>query len=263
MKSTEFQKKKIFYSDQGAGKVLVFLHGFTESAKIWKEFSKKLSGKYRVILIDLPGHGKSECIDGCHEMDLQADVVFTVLKKLKISRCLMIGHSMGGYVTLAFAAKYPKLLVGFCLFHSHCFADSHEEQENRNRTIRIVHGDKFSFISQFIPQLFPLDVHKKFSNEIDKLVKQASEMPKEGVIAALEGMKIRPDRVELLMTTTLPVFFIIGLKDPKAPLARLWEMITMPAHSEALILRNCGHMGYIEASSETLAAIKGFAKKIL
>ncbi|MEI6455399.1 MAG: alpha/beta hydrolase [bacterium] len=263
MDSFKFQSKKIFFSDKGEGKCIVLLHGFTESSKIWKHFSEELSDKYRVITVDLPGHGKSECIDGCHDMDLQADVVCAVLKKLKIDKCLMIGHSMGGHVTLAFAAKYPKLLGGFCLFHSHCFADTHEEQENRNRTIRIVHEDKFSFISQFIPQLFPLDVHKKFSKEIDKLVKQASEMPKEGVIAALEGMKIRPDRVELLMTTPLPVLFILGLKDPKAPLARLWEMITMPAHSESLILRNCGHMGYIEAPEETLASIKGFAKKVL
>ena len=262
MDSIKFQSKKIFFADKGEGKCIVLLHGFTESSKIWKEFSRKLSKKYRVVTIDLPGHGRSECLDGCHDMDLQAEVVYAVLRKLKTGKCLMVGHSMGGYVSLAFAAKYPEMLTGFCLFHSHCFADSHEEQENRNRTIRIVHEDKFSFVSQFIPQLFPLDVHKKFSKEIKKLVSEASEMPREGVIAALEGMKIRPDRVELLMTTALPVLFIIGLKDPKAPLSRLWEMITMPAHSESLILRNCGHMGYIEAPEETLAAIRGFARKV-
>lgn len=263
MDSIKFQTKNIFFTDQGKGEVIALLHGFTESARIWKIFSEKLAGKYRVICIDLPGHGKSECVNGCHDMDLQADVVYAVLKKMKVKKCLMIGHSMGGYVTLAFAEKYPGNLKGFCLFHSHCFADTTEEQENRNRTIHIVHEDKFGFISQFIPQLFPLEVHEKFAREIEKLVKQASKMTKEGVIASLEGMKVRPDRVEILMTTDLPVLFILGLKDPKAPISKLWEMITMPSHSEVLILRDCGHMGYIEAPVETLSAIKSFAKKVL
>ena len=263
MKAFKFQKKNIFFTDKGKGKNIVFLHGFTESSRIWKNFSERLSKKYRVICIDLPGHGKSENIDGCHDMDLQAEVVHTLLKKLAVKKCLMVGHSMGGYVTLAFAGKYPEMLRGFCLFHSHCFADSPEEQENRNKTIHIVHEDKFSFISQFIPQLFALESREKFAGPIEKLVKQASEMTKEGVIGALEGMKVRHDQVELLMTTPLPVLFILGLKDPKAPISKLWEMITMPSHSEVLILRDCAHMGYIKAPEETLGSIKGFAKKIL
>jgi len=263
MEKIKFHQKNIFFTDEGKGRAIVLLHGFTESAKIWKGFSEKLSEKYRVVCIDLPGHGRSDTIDGCHEMDLQADVIYMALKKLKIRKCLMIGHSMGGYVTLAFAARYQDMLKGIGIFHSHCFADSPEEQENRNRTIKVVNEDKLGFISQFIPQLFPLEVQDKFTGEIKKLVKQASRMTKEGVIAALEGMKVRPDRVELLMTTDLPVLFILGMKDPKAPISKLWEMITMPSHSEALILRNCGHMGYIEAPEETLKTIKGFARKVL
>jgi len=263
MEKIKFQRKNIFFTDKGKGRAIVLLHGFTESSKIWKGFSEKLSEKYRVICIDLPGHGRSGIIDGCHDMDLQADVVHMVLKKLKIRKCLMIGHSMGGYVTLAFAARYQDMLKGIGIFHSHCFADSPEEQENRNRTINIVNEDKFGFISQFISQLFPLEVQDKFAREIKKLVKQASGMTKEGVIAALEGMKARPDRVELLMTTDIPVLFILGLKDPKSPISKLWEMITMPSYSEVLILRDCGHMGYIESPKKTLAAITGFAKKVL
>ena len=114
MGTIKFQKKNIFYTDEGTGKVVVLLHGFTESQKIWKNFAKKLSAKYRVITIDLPGHGKSESPGAVHSMELMANVVFAVLKKLKAGKCMMIGHSMGGYVTLAFAEKYPKKLKGFC-----------------------------------------------------------------------------------------------------------------------------------------------------
>ena len=262
METIKFQKKSIAFTDEGSGKTIVMLHGFTESLKIWESFAKKLSGKYRVVTIDLPGHGKSESLGAVHSMELMADVVFAVLKKIKAGKCLMIGHSMGGYVTLAFAEKYPQKLKGFCLFHSHCFSDNAAEQENRNRTINIVNQDKFTYVAQFIPSLFPVEVHKKYSKDIRRLIRQAAKMNKEGVIAALEGMKSRKDQSELLKNTELPVLFILGLKDSKSPLTRIWEMISMPAVSEILLLRQCGHMGYIEAPEITYEAITGFAKKV-
>ncbi|MEI7725797.1 MAG: alpha/beta hydrolase [Bacteroidota bacterium] len=263
MTSIKIQKKNINYTDEGTGKVVILLHGFTESLKIWSGFSTQLSKKYRVIAIDLPGHGKSDSIDKIHTMEMMADVVFTVIKRLKAGKCLMVGHSMGGYVTLAFAQKYPELLRGFCLFHSQCFADNAAEQENRNRTIAIVNQDKFSYVAQFIPSLFPVEVHKKFSKLIERLIQRASKMEKEGVVAALEGMKIRKDQTELLKKTQLPVLFILGLKDSRVPAARIWEMISLPAVSETLLLRECGHMGYIEAPEVTLNALLSFARKHL
>ena len=263
MPTLKFQKKNIFYTDEGTGKAIILLHGFTESLKIWTGFNTQLSKKYRVVNIDLPGHGKSDCIGEVHTMEHMAEMVCALLKKLKIGRCIMVGHSMGGYVALAFAAKYPEMLKGFCLFHSHCFADTSVEKENRSRTISVVSNDKFSYVAQFIPSLFPVEVHKKFSAQIKRMIQRASKMENEGVIAALEGMKVRNDQSEVLKNTKLPVLFILGLKDSRAPIARLWEMISMPATSEILLLRNCGHMGYIEAPEETFDSISGFARKYL
>lgn len=263
METIKFRKKSISYAEQGMGKTIVLLHGFTEDMKMWSVFTMKLAKKYRVITIDLPGHGKSDCIAPVHGMDLMADVVFTVLKKLRIGKCLMVGHSMGGYVTLAFAGKYPEMIRGICVFHSHCYADTPAQQENRNRTIAIVRQDKFSFVAQFIPGLFPVEVHKKFSKQIERLIRRAARMENEGVIAALEGLKIRKDQSDVLKGITVPVLFILGQKDSKAPDSGLWEMISMPAVSETLLLRECGHMGYIEAPEESLNAIIGFARKVL
>ncbi len=259
----KFRKKNIFFTDEGKGKTVILLHGFTESSKIWTGFASKLSEKFRVICIDLPGHGKSECIDTIHSMELMAEVVMTVMTKLKTGKAIMVGHSMGGYVTLAFAGKYPSKLRGLCLFHSHCYADSPEEKENRNRTIDIVGKDKLSFLAQFIPGLFPVEVHKTYAGKIEKLIHQASKMHKEGVIAALEGMKNRQDQSELLKKTGIPVLFIVGLRDAKAPLSRLLEMFSLPVRSEILLLRDCGHMGYIEAPEETLRAVMNFTKGYL
>jgi pimeloyl-ACP methyl ester carboxylesterase len=116
-------------------------------------------------------------------------------------------------------------------------------------------------VTCFITSLFPEGSRRKFGKEIKMLVKRAKEIPKEGIIAALKGMKIRKNQSALLKSINVPVLFILGLKDSKAPLDRLWKMISLPQRSECLILRNVGHMGYIEAPEETLRMIKGFARK--
>ncbi len=256
-----YKKARIFFNSSGTGKTIVLLHGFTESMAIWDKFSRALSKEFRVITIDLPGHGKSENVAKVHTMELLADVVKAVLNACKVSECMMVGHSMGGYVTLAFAKKYPKLLTGFCIFHSHCFADSAEDRKNRQRTIRLIDKYKSGFITAFIPGLFPEKVQKKYAKEINLLIKRANTMTKEGIIAALEGMMVRNDQSGFLKKTKLPVLFILGLKDSKAPLPRLWEMVSLPLNSETLILRDSGHMGYIENPKETLEAIRHFAQK--
>jgi pimeloyl-ACP methyl ester carboxylesterase len=261
MKILTFKDKKISFSESGKGKTIVLLHGFAESSKVWDSFRDQLSEFFRVIVIDLAGHGKSESLEPVHSMELQADVVYEVLKQCKVKKCIMFGHSMGGYITLAFASKYPDMLKGLCLFHSHPYPDSVEDRKNRSRTIKLVEQDKFGFVANFIPDLFPQGSRRKFSKEIKKLVERAKEIPKEGIIAALEGMKIRKNQSTLLKSINVPVLFIIGLKDPKAPLTRLWKMVSMPHQSECLILRNVGHMGYIEAPEEILSMIKGFARK--
>ena len=258
-----YHSKRIFANSSGKGKTIVLLHGFTESSEIWKRMTTGLSENFKVIVIDLPGHGESDCVEKVHDMELQADVVHAVLSALKVRKCLMIGHSMGGYVTLAFAREHPEMLGGFGLFHSHVFADSHEEKENRDRAIELVKNDKTGFITRFIPGLFPPEVQRKFAKEIRELVRQAGKMPKEGIIAAQAGMKVRKDQTALLRTTRLPVLFILGLKDIRVPVDKIRNMIFLPVRSEALILRDVGHMGYIEAPGETLEAIRGFAGKVL
>jgi pimeloyl-ACP methyl ester carboxylesterase len=194
-------------------------------------------------------------------MEMMAEMVRSLLRKLRIGKATLVGHSMGGYVALSLASAFPSLVSGVCLFHSHCFADTEAERENRDRTISIIRNDGFGFVAQFIPGLFPNEVHRKLSGEIEKLIRRASRMDNDALIAALEGMKIRPDHAEWLRKTKMPVLFIIGQKDSRAPLSRLMEMISLPARSELLLLRDCGHMGYLEQPAVCLRAIESFARK--
>ncbi len=258
----KYRKKQIFYSDSGSGKAIVLLHGFTESSKIWTGLTSALKKRYRVIAVDLPGHGRSACLGPVHTMERMAEMIAALMKKIGTGKCLVVGHSMGGYVALALAAVYPQRLKGLCLFHSHCFPDSETDRRNRDRTIAIVKEDKFGFVTQFIPGLFPEEVRATFAPQIEKMVRRAAKAGKEGIIASLEGMKIRSDQSEFLRTTELPVLFILGQKDSRAPVDRFWEMVSLPARSGILLLRDCGHMGFIEAPEVTTTAIAAFARKV-
>ncbi len=174
----------------------------------------------------------------------------------------MAGHSMGGYVSLAFSEKYSSKIKGLVLFHSHAAADSDEARINRDRTISIVKKDRKDFIINFIPGLFDPPNIPKFPEEIKELRRIAMECPAEGITAALEGMKIRPDRTHVLAQATMPVLFIIGKNDPKIPLEKLMTQATLPPHSEILLLEDVGHMGFIEAGEESLRSLLYFALKI-
>lgn len=254
-----FQNNQIHFEAKGQGNTIVLIHGFLESMEIWTKFSNQLSKDFQVICIDLPGHGKSSCLAITHTMDLMAASVKAVLDFLKVQSCVMIGHSMGGYVTLAFAEKYPDLLKGFGLFHSQSAGDSEEAKNNRNKTIQLIENDRMGFIQLFIPDLFAPANRKKFETKIQLLKKQASDTPKEGIIAALKGMKERPNRTFVLKTTKLPILYILGQEDARIPADVAVNQAREAQRCEIQLLKNVGHMGYIEDEKYTMNCIKYFA----
>ena len=113
----------------GTGNALVFLHGFCESKEIWSDFTKQLLQEYRVVLLDLPGYGENTAPREKYSIDNNADFVREVLQYLNINKCILIGHSMGGYTAMAFAEKYPELLSGVVMFHSSALPDTEEKKE--------------------------------------------------------------------------------------------------------------------------------------
>jgi pimeloyl-ACP methyl ester carboxylesterase len=251
------------YSVSGKGSVIVLLHGFLGSSDIWKSYARRLKESFKVITIDLPGHGNSETTPLAHSIDGMAEGVRNVIKSLEIRSCVLVGHSMGGYVTLAFAEKYPRLLKGFVLYHSQAAADSPDARVNRDRTIALVQKDHQGFIKNFIPDLFDPDNVVKLSKEIDELKDMSQKTPKEGIIAALEAMKNRPDRQHVLLNAKIPVLFIIGKSDKRIPMEIIIPQTLLPEHSEMILLDHVGHMGFLEAPGKTFSAIKSFAERLL
>ena len=253
-----FREHKIYYRVKGKGPALVLLHGFLENQNIWNYYAEQLSKTTKVITLDLPGHGKSENISEVHSMELMAEVTHELLQLLQVGEYVIIGHSMGGYVSLAVAEMYPETCKGFGVFHSHASADSTEAKINRGRAIQVVKENHKDFISGFIPDLFSLRNQKKYAEEIKQLQIESRQMEKEGIIAALNGMRQRTEKTKLLKNTKVPVLFIIGKKDPRTPLDLMYSQIALAEHSEVLILDQVAHMGFIEARDTCLSFINDF-----
>jgi len=252
---------KIAYTDTGTGNCLVLLHGFTEDSRIWNRFVKILSDSFRVVTVDLPGFGGSDYLARIHTMELNALAVLKVLDHLGIRKCVIAGHSMGGYTALAFARKYPRRLSGLCLFHSHPFADTPEGLKNRERAIEVIRADKGSFLLQFIPSLFPEGSLSRYAAGINTLIRRARSLTRESLLAASYGMKMRRDHTMMLKELKIQVLYIIGLKDKRFPVERLEELLYLAPQTEALILRDVGHMGFMEEESATLKALRSFVEK--
>lgn len=256
-----FEGHRIHYSIDGKGPAILLLHGFLESMEIWDEFASSLSSEFTIVRMDLPGHGKSDNFSEVHTMDFMAVCVNAVLDHLDISNCLLVGHSMGGYVSLAFTDNYPGIVKGIVLFHSQSAPDTAEARENRQRTINIVKQNRSGFIRQFIPELFDQQNVSKFESQIENLIRIASKVEDEGIIAALEGMKERKGWLDLLSSIDIPVLFILGKQDSRIPYDKVMAQVVLPAHSELLLLENVGHMGFIEAPGKTLQTLHHFALK--
>jgi pimeloyl-ACP methyl ester carboxylesterase len=260
-KIISFDKGELFYTINGEGKVVVLLHGFLEDHSIWNSFAKKLSSQNKVIAIDLPGFGKSSVFNNIHSMQFMANAVYYVLIEENIDHCVMVGHSMGGYITLAFAKLYPKKVTGIILFHSHAAADDDEGKKIRDRTINVVQRDRLGYINSFIPLMFAGKNVKTFEDEIDHLRKYASNTTREGVIAALAGMRDREDMLGFLKNLEIPVFFIIGKQDSRIPMQKIMTQLEAPRNCEALIVDDVGHVGFIEAEDLTYSAVEHFVER--
>ncbi|NVK27676.1 MAG: alpha/beta fold hydrolase [Flavobacteriia bacterium] len=235
----------IHYTDVGRGSVILLLHGFLENASMWDDYANELSKHFRVICIDLPGHGKSDCFGYVHSMDEMAAVVKTIADHHHLKRYHIVGHSMGGYVALAFGEKHPDVPKSITLFHSTALADSESKKQDRNRAIKLVKEHPEAFVKHSLPMLFRSKSRTIFRDEIKNLVKEALKMPVQGIIAALEGMKERPDREVLLHLSPIPFLFITGKRDSVLPFEKIEPQLSAPMVVDRLITEN-GHMGFIE-----------------
>ena len=238
----------VFVSDtKGDKPAMVLLHGYLETLSVWDDFAKLIEKDFRVIRIDLPGHGLSGTQPDINTVDFSAAVLFDVLQKCEVKNCIVCGHSMGGYVAQAFAANYPENTRGLVLFHSTPNADTEQKKEDRDREIALIRSDKLSLVvSQSIPHVFAEENVKRFSAKIEELKEVAEMHEPEGIIACLEGMKQRPDRNEFLTKFQKPLVFIFGEKDYYISTEKAQEIAAKFPQAQTLWLKKSGHIGFVE-----------------
>jgi pimeloyl-ACP methyl ester carboxylesterase len=255
-----YKNTKISYLSSGKGQSVVLLHGFLENQTMWQYLIPELSKKQRVITIDLLGHGETGCLGYVHSMEDNAAVVRAVLSKLQIRKAIFVGHSMGGYAALAFAEMYPDAVKGLVLMNSTSIADSEERKANRERAIKAVKKDYSTFIRLAISNLFAEENRLKLTIEIEKVKLEALKTPLQGIIASLEGMKIRKDRHTVLQLATYPKTLILGTKDSVLNYNESLEQIRDT--DVKLVTFPDGHMSHIENSADLMLVLLDFFKNI-
>jgi pimeloyl-ACP methyl ester carboxylesterase len=257
-KSLSFKNTKVSYTDFGKGSVVVLLHGFLENSTMWNAIIPEISKTNRVLVIDLLGHGKTECLGYVHSMETMADAVFEVLKSLRIRKITLIGHSMGGYVGLAFAEKHAKMIKGLCLMNSTSLADDEERKELRARANKMVQHNFKNMVQMSFTNLFSEKSRTKFKPEMELALAEALKTPVQGYIACQEGMRIRPNRTRVLSENSFKKLIIIGKKDPVLTFDEALEEVKK-TNSEAIVFEN-GHMSHIENKKELSVALKCFVR---
>jgi pimeloyl-ACP methyl ester carboxylesterase len=260
MKTTHFKNTSISYTDQGKGTAIVLLHGFLENKKMWDAFIPEWSKKFRIITVDLLGHGETGCMGYVHSMENNADVVHEVLAELRLRKAILVGHSMGGYVALAFAELYPDVVKGLVLLNSTSRADSEERKTNRDRAIKAVKQSFQNFIFLSISNLFSEENRERLSESIENVKKEALKTPLQGIVASLEGMKIRIDREVLLHLTPYPKLLVLGKKDPVLNFEETKEQIEDT--QVQLLSFPDGHMSHIENQKALQKELLQFFKSV-
>ncbi len=258
--NVSFLKGNIHYYTAGKGRCVFLLHGFLGSYEVWKYIVPHLSKSFKVVVIDLPGHGNSSCLGYAHSMELMADAVYAVMRHLKVKKCVIAGHSMGGYVALAFAKKYPGYMKGLCLFHSTALPDSEEKKKDRNRSIKIIQSNPALFVKPTIKNLFSKKNIPYLKEELKLATKIALHTSVQGMIAAIIGMRDRPSYINIIKNTEYPVMMIIGKYDNVLPEKTLLEQCTYIKNKSCLYLEHDGHFGLLENPKYTAVAMRKFIR---
>lgn len=236
---------------------LVLLHGFCEDSSLWDNWCPVMPGM-NVVCIDLPGFGQSD-LPPSAGIDIYALAVKAVLDDLQVEQCVLVGHSLGGYTALEFAYQFPERLIGCGLFHSHPFADTLEQQENRSRGIEMVQsGKKNLYVAQLFPKLFSEKFTATHPEILQRMIQKGQEQSAEGIVNALISMMDRPDHSATLKKLRVPVLYLLGKQDGLIPPAGVLHIAGDTQQAEIQLLGDAAHMGMFEAPENTQNIVKNF-----
>ncbi|MBK7689856.1 MAG: alpha/beta hydrolase [Bacteroidetes bacterium] len=256
--------KKCFYQKTGTGFPIVLLHGFGANGQIFKYQIASLSKHYQVIVPDLPGSGLSALGTETMSMELLADYVHEIVLQERWEQFILLGHSMGGYATLAYAEKYEHYLLAYGLIHSSAYADDELKKENRRKSIRLIRNEgKETFLRAMIPNLYSPQSLADLPSEVAFHLTLALQLSSDSLVAYYEAMIQRPDRTSILRNNKLPVLFVIGKEDNAIPYQDILAQSTLPDISCIEMLENIGHTSMLECHERLDSIINNFCIYVL
>jgi len=245
------------FQELGNGPSLLLIHGFPMNSQVWDEFRIPLSKHFNVITIDLPGFGVSSSLKEGFSIDDVAENVIGWLEKKRINNCVVIGHSLGGYVALAMARRKPEMLAGVGLFHSTAQPDSDERKASRLKVVEFIdRNGVLAFTSNFIPPLFANQEHPAIEKVRSIAIKSASDTVKGYTLA----MRNRPSTTDVLEIFDKPILFLAGSKDAGIPVESVLEQASMCQRPDVQVLEGVAHMGMFENPDKACAIITQFSE---
>ena len=238
----------------------MLVHGFGEDSSVWDRQVPQLQKRFRIILPDLPGSGQSG-LNPDVSMENMAAVLDAIIDEEGLDAITMLGHSMGGYVTLAFAEKYPGKLRALGLVHSTAYADTDEKRATRKKAIEFMrnHGVE-EFLKTSAPNLFSTHTKEHEPSLVDEVIQRYKNMDVNALIAYYEAMMRRPDRQAVLRDFGRPVLFLAGEHDTTIPFDQVVQQSSLPLLSYLHVLHRSGHMGIWEEPNESTYILEEYIK---
>lgn len=239
----------LHFEKKGNGKeTLVLLHGFMENLSIWSDMETHLSKDFTLLKIDLPGHGKSDVLAEVHTMELMAEAVKNVVESENLEKFHLLGHSMGGYTSLAFAEKYPEKLKSLTLFFSTYFADDEEKKQQRIKSFRIIKDSFSHYVRAGIPNLFNQNERDVLEGKIEIALKTALSTNNLGALACVKGMVERTDKKHILENLEAKILVIAGKHDNAVKTDKTINNLPDRTNIKSYVI-DCGHNGHWEKPS--------------
>lgn len=253
------------YIEKGQGEAVIFLHGFCERKEIWNDIIDFVGKSAHALAPDLPGFGDNPALLSPMTIDRMAEQVHEWLREQGIHRGIMVGHSLGGYISLAFAEKYPEWMLGLGIFQSTAYADDEQKQKKRSQTAAFIERNGMEpFAGPFVRNLFHNPDLPKLKPMVDNLIAFTMATPASTAIEVSKAMRDRPDRIHVLKNATFPVLFIAGREDQAVPLAALEKQFLLPANTVTIkILPYTGHMAMVEQPLEAKHTLKSWVEGVI
>ena len=243
-----------FFNPSCMKPTLVLIHGHGVDSSVWDTVYEPLSRQFSIIKPDFSR------LDGHESIEAYAERLYSLMEQAQVEKAILAGHSMGGYIALAFAERHPEMVAGLALVHSTAFADDETKKEQRQKALQSLqeYGSE-AFIRNTVPNMFGDAFRQQQPEAVDELVKKSSQLPAEALSAGVRAIAGRPDRTQVLKAAAFPVVIIAGRQDKIIPFEKSEALFGMPSQGQPVVLDEAGHLGMLETPGPLVEALSRMA----